>query len=445
MPDYFKSQSRQIRKLIRRGIKTRFGKGTVAFFVVNGVIGISNFVFAALVSRILGPASYGELGALLNLALVISVLLGGFQVAVTTAISGLMDTEGDLDLRWLTIRTAVVGMFLTLILLCCAPFIRDYLHLTSIWGAIILAGWCLPTVLGGLFQGVLMAENRFGLLALAGLAGTVIGRLVIGLLLVKSGFGVPGAIAATVLGQILAVLLVAVGLRGRFGHAGGAKGLLELSQTFLSTAALAGFWLFGSEDTVLARHFLNPASAGAYAAASTAGRIALYATGSIALLALPSLSRKGGHGVEARTALRWAMAITAAIGFVAAAMLAAIPKVVVSLLYGDKFFSAIPALRLLGLEASILGLVSVLTYAQIAKKSWMALMPWVGVFGGVLSISVFHKNALDVAEAMLVNSIFVIVLMLAKVTLDFRKYSLDSASSKWHLFRGAEIVSASEK
>lgn len=411
-----------MRDLLRHGVLSRVGPGAIAYFLVTGVVGVSNFVFNAVVSRMIGPSAYGALGALMNLTFVLSVLLGGFQIVMVTVVAGRSESDGKLGLRWLTIRVGIVGVVLSLVLAVFAPFVRDYLHLASLAGPLWLAGWCLPAVVGGLFQGVLTGENRFGWIAFATFSGTVVGRLVVGVILVALGFGVNGAFAATVIAQILMVVLLVLALRGRFRRGGDGKGILRLRETILSTVALLGFWVLGSEDTVLARHFLGAHAAGAYAAASTAGRIALFATGAIAILALPRLSRTGSRSGEARSALRWALVVTAGLGFLAAATLVLIPKFVITVLYGGRFLSAIPELRILGLEAAQLGLISLLTYFQIARKSWMALAPWIGAVVGEVAISLLHGSGLVIAEVMLGSSFVVLVSMLVGTAKAVRKY-----------------------
>ena len=131
------------------------------------------------------------------------------------------------------------------------------------------------------------------------------------------GFGLNGAIAATTVAQVLSLLVSVAPLRRQLWQVA-TKSVrrvsLSVREVALSTLALAGFWVLASMDTVLARHFLPATESGRYTAASVAGRIALFATGSIATLALPRLSLGAGRSAEARVALRWSLVVTFVMG-----------------------------------------------------------------------------------------------------------------------------------
>jgi hypothetical protein len=51
------------------------------------VVNLSNFVFHVVLNRLLGPASYGALGALLNVTAVLTVPLAALQATVTQSVA----------------------------------------------------------------------------------------------------------------------------------------------------------------------------------------------------------------------------------------------------------------------------------------------------------------------------------------------------------------------
>ncbi len=104
-----------------------------------------------------------------------------------------------------------------------------------------MAVWIPVAVVGAVLQGALLGELRFKPVAVATFFGGGALRLASGVLLVSAGFGLGGAVAATVVGQVFttaALLLVA--RREVF-----AKGLepvrISLRDAVLSIAALAGY------------------------------------------------------------------------------------------------------------------------------------------------------------------------------------------------------------
>ena len=399
-----------MRRLWAKVEGSKIGIGGVAFFIANGATGLANFLFNVVISRMLGPSQYGALGALLNLVLILSVLLSGLQVAVTTAVAGMESSEGELGVSHLVKHFLGVGVVLSIGLTAISPLIRSYLHLQSDTSVLILIGWCIPSVLVALFQGILIGEHRFGWVAGATLVSTIVGRLLLGVLFVELGFGLNGAIAATTVSQVLSLLVFVAPLRRQLWQVA-TKSVLRVSlsvrEVALSTLALAGFWVLASMDTVLARHFLPATESGHYTAASVAGRIALFATGSIATLALPRLSLGAGRSAEARVALRWSLVVTFIMGLGVALVLSAIPGFVIRVLFGASYASAVTALRVLSFEALTLGMLSLLVYYHIARRSLFALLPWLGVVLSFLGIYVFHKTLLSVSLDMLVSLVVI--------------------------------------
>src|SRR6266705_994563 len=135
-----------------------------AMAVANGL----NYAFNLVMLRLLEPAAYGALGALLAVILIGTV--PGLAVAAA------------------------------------APALAAFLHLGSIVPALWLAANILPLPLVSALQGMLQGVQRFGALAAALLlnAGA---RLAVGVGLVAAGHGVDGALAASVAGSVLAMLL----------------------------------------------------------------------------------------------------------------------------------------------------------------------------------------------------------------------------------------------
>ncbi|WP_298445137.1 oligosaccharide flippase family protein [Ferrimicrobium sp.] len=261
-----------------------FARGGLSFLIATLVVNLSNFVFHMVISRLLGPSSYGELGSLLNLMVIVTVPLGALQAAVTHAEASRREAQrpGVNVGRLLRQGTGfgVVGAF---VIIALAPVITSFLHLGSTWLVVVLAVWLIPSVLGAVLQGVLIGRLRFGPVALASLLGSFVGRLAFGIVLVQLGGGVLAALSASVFAQLILTGIVGgVLFRDIVSRRQGERTGIELRGSVLAILALGGFWVLSSEDTVLTRHFLIAHDAGIYAAAATAGRVALFLPGAIA-------------------------------------------------------------------------------------------------------------------------------------------------------------------
>lgn len=390
--------------MLKKFYTSGLAQGGLGFFVATGAVSISNFFFHVVVSRLLGPSVYGALGALLNVLLLLSVPLGAIQAAVTRSESAQQHSEGHgIGLRAALFRGGLAGLVGTVILIAISPLVANYLHLPSLESMMILAVWVFPAVVGAVAQGVLMGRLRFAPVSVSMILGGVIGRLILGVVLIELGFGLVGAVAASVLAQVIQTAIVCLPLGSEFIHSKGKTVGVGLRSGVLAVLALGGYWVLGTEDTVLARHFLSAHSAGLYAAASTAGRIALFLPGAVALIAFPRFSKEHGRGELARITLRWSFATVAVLGLAAAVVLLIVPSLVVSLLFGSSYLGAVSAVRILGFEAAGLGVAGLLIYFHLARESFDSLYGWLGAAIAFIGVEFFHSSTVAIATDMFVS------------------------------------------
>jgi O-antigen/teichoic acid export membrane protein len=144
---------------------------------------------------------------------------------------------------------------------------------------------------------------------------------------------------------------------------------MQRGDAFRSVAGLGGATLLTSIDAWMARYFLPPAHAGFFAAASTAGRISLFLPGAITTVVFPSMAATSGRGPEARAQLLRSGGLVVGVSLLAAAVLALVPDLVVSVLFGDKFASAAPILPIIALADAGIAVVSLLVYFFLARRS----------------------------------------------------------------------------
>jgi O-antigen/teichoic acid export membrane protein len=189
-----------------------------AFLVVAPAMAAANalnYAFNLVMSRLLGPADYGALGALLALVLVGTVPGVALQAVVArhTTLAG--EAVGRLWARVL-VAVVAVGGALGLLTVAASPALRAFLHLQPLGPCLWLAAALLPLPLLSAVQGMLQGREWFGALA-AVLLVAAAGRLAAGVGLVSGGLGVSGAMAATAIGSAVAVLAAVPRLRARAG------------------------------------------------------------------------------------------------------------------------------------------------------------------------------------------------------------------------------------
>ena len=376
----------------------------VATTGVNGL----NFLFHFLISRLLGPSHYGALGAVLNVIAVLAVPLGAVQLAVTQAVVSRAGKERK-SLRSLTVKTMLCGAGAMAALWVLSPLIDDFLNLKSPVADLAIGIWIPFAMVAAVLQGALLGEMRYVPVAVASFLGGGALRLASGALLVSAGFGLGGAVTATVIGQAFtAATLLLVARREVF-----AKRLdpvrISLRDAVLSIAALAGYTALAGIDVFLARHFLAPVAAGRYAAAAIAGHIALFLPGALVTVAFPRLASASATGISARKTFVETLGLVAAVGLAAFAVLAGMPGVVVDVLFGPSYLGAASIVGIIALNSVFLSIISLLTYFHVARRSVAALHSWAGVALVAVLVAVLHGDMETIAECMLAVSGFVLV------------------------------------
>ncbi|TAN31343.1 glycosyltransferase, partial [bacterium] len=94
-------------------------------------------------------------------------------------------------------------------------------------------------------------------------------------------------------------------------------------------------------------------------------------------------------------------------------ILAAIPSFVIDVLFGSSYLGAANTVRILGIEAAGLGMLSLLIYLHLARESLDSLFAWIGAAIAFIGIELFHGSIVSIAFVMLISVAFAASLSLA--------------------------------
>jgi glycosyltransferase involved in cell wall biosynthesis len=256
----------------------------------------------------------------------------------------------------------------------------------ALWFLLAAAMWMLVSWNRGLLIGL----GRLGLVG-----GSVVfegcARLGLAVLLVARGWQVAGASAGLALGIGAAMLLTEAMLpRGR-AQDGGAL----TSDVWLATAGLLFLSLAQFPDVIAVR-LLDPHGAGAYTAASSLARIALYAQAPAAAYALRRTAVAGARRSRGRVLL-----LALAPAAVALAVLEVFPRRLLSLTYGGRYLGSVELIRILGVAMLLAGLALVLISVLMgAGRSAWAWSIAVAAVAGVAIVFAVGATPMHAAVAM---------------------------------------------
>lgn len=374
--------------------------------VLSQVANVLNYGSNLAFSRILEPAGFGELTALLAFALVLAVPLGAAQTVVAERIA-VAHAAGDEDrVRYLVRHAlghvAALAAVVGVLYVAAIPLTQDVLGIRHPGPVIALA----PFVVANFFQvvalGALQGTERFaafGWIVFAGAAS----RLALGVPWALSGGGAGGAIAGQALGLVVVLAVVAWSARhwllrrGTGAATGGLKRRPNLAAV-AATGAYVGFAVLANLDLVLARVWLDSTEAGLYAALSTIAKVAIFLPAALAMLMVPSAAKARLEGAGGEVLRRTArLAALAAALVVIPAVLA--PGVMLNLMFGGDYAGARSGVLPSAIAGAALALLYVVcTYSVTVRDSrWMILLAG-GVGLQATLIALFHDTPEQVAR-----------------------------------------------
>jgi O-antigen/teichoic acid export membrane protein len=369
-------------------------------------VNVASYAFTALAARVLAPAAYGELAALMGILFIAIVPATAMQAAAALHL-GRSRLERAVDVRRLHATALVAGVSVgALGLVATAPVVA-LLHLSS--GAAV--GWLVllvvpHTVVGG-YEGLLQGTGRYGRLAAVSVSFGVskVAGGVAGLLLVRTPAGVMAGMAiGACCGAVLGWLTC--------GRPGVQRGMREPTAAMLrATGALLGFVVLLNLDLLLARHYLPGRVAGEYAVATLFAKIAFWLPQGVGVVLLPRLA----DPTERRRALPSALAVVATVGGLLTLGTAALGARALPLVGGAAYGAALGSAGwLFAALGTLLALAQLLVYSGIAAADRVAAaVVWAAAAGeclivvalaaaGQLSVIALAVTALGMAGATVV-------------------------------------------
>jgi O-antigen/teichoic acid export membrane protein len=332
----------------------------VAVVVANAL----NAVFQIALARILDPEEYSLLVALVVITLIAAVPPLAFQASVAREVAVALAEERP-GLAGAAIRDTVRGLVpwaLGILLLgaLAYPLLaaagRGDAGATFATAATISAALVIPAVWGGL-QGA----RLFVVLGIAHLTFAAT-RLGAGVGIGLAGGGA-GAVMAGVAGATAVTLaLTVLPLRDLWNAAArsGARRLVTLPNAAAATG-LTLLTALASVDVLVAKLAFPPSTAGAYGVASVGARVLLLLPIGVTTVLFPRVATLRDRARERRHLLA-GLAVVAALGAIATAILWVFADPIVTKVFGEKYAAAVPWLGPLSLAMAFYALATVYMY-----------------------------------------------------------------------------------
>jgi O-antigen/teichoic acid export membrane protein len=365
----------------------------VATLVGNGAA----YLLSMIAARILAPAQFGALGALLGLLVIISTV--GIATQAFTARRVAVAGEDHDRIEGESIRLSVlVGITIMVAGVVVAWPLSRLFEIPPIALATGIASIGF-VVMGSAAMGIAQGREDHGRLAwsfIANGAGRAVGG-VLGVVLLRSVEGVGiGILIGCAVGAAISYWItcrgawsssLSTGVRGDFVHV---------------FHALVVLFTLTNVDVLLARVFLTPDESGEYSVGVLLAKIAFFLPNAIVIVLFPKMT-----SANSRRAVYVATGLTAIMGLFITTFSFLFGNFVIRVLGGVQYPDLGSEAWLFALEGSAFALVQVLLYARLATQDrsavvsvWVALVVLVGV------VSLWrHDSVVDIVTTVVAVSL----------------------------------------
>jgi len=389
-----------------RAFRRSLPAGVVVMVFLTLLASGANYASNVIFARLLNPAGFGELTALLALAVIVAVPTGAAQTVIAERVA-VHSANGRSDqIRYLVRHAlahfAVIGFVVCAIYVVCIPLVFKGLGLRH-WGPaaalapVIGLGFVFPLALG-LLQGL----DRFvayGLMMLA----ISLSSIVFGVPWVEAGGGAGGAIGGRAVGMLVVLLTTFVLLRKLIlprGQGALRSGLRRKpgTEAISASAAFVAFAVISNLDIVLAKLFLPADEVGIYAAIATVGKVVTFLPAAVAVVMVPNAARARQESGSSDRVLRLAGLLVVGTALIAAVPAALAPHLVVSLMFGGDYTAAADGILPIVVAGAGLAMMYLLVVYAVAIRDsgWWRLLIG-GVAAQIAGIALFHGSPTQVA------------------------------------------------
>jgi O-antigen/teichoic acid export membrane protein len=329
------------------------------------------YLFSLLAARLLIPAEFGAVTALLSILQMGVVASLGLQAAAARRLAVAPEDHSE-TISTVVRSTMLASLAVGAVAVIASPVIAWVLHLDSIWPALLCAATLAPLTAMGGFLGIAQGSERWRVVTAISVANGF-GRLLVGVAALAIHPSVVSAMIGIAIGAWAPVIVGQRLLVGGLASKRSRRPLLR--EALVGTHTLFAFYVLSNLDALIARNQLPAHQAGLYAAGLILGKAALMAPSFVGVLLYPRLATD-----ETAASLRLALTVVAAVGAVATAATALLPGLALILAGGGQYAEIAHHLWLFTMVGSIWSIVQVLVLDALARRnSIVAILIWFAV------------------------------------------------------------------
>lgn len=402
---------------------SQFLRHNVIFFLGSVAVGVLNYLYYPVIGRLLAPAAFGEVQALVSLFLQIGIFLTVFGLITVNVVANYHDESKRnaivLEFEKLAL---IIGLALLIVVIAFQDWLKSFLQFDTSLPFVLLAIAVVATVPFTFRSAFLRGREKFSTASAANVLGSA-SKLLLSAVLVAIGFGTAGAIGGIVLAQAVAWSYAAwkAAKLGLVALPSPSKSKLpnirlllpELRYGLLVLVASLFITIQYSIDIVVAKHYFDAETAGLYAGVASVARIIFFLTASIAQVLMPAVKLTNTTRAN-RIILLKSILLLGMVGLPALALFTFAPNNIVGLLMGNAYEHMAHVLPLLSLAIFIVSILNLLVAYYLSLRRWGIAA--VTLIGGTITYGLMihnHGSVEDVVSNLLAGSISMIIALIA--------------------------------
>ena len=422
--------------MIKKILQDQFLKHNFIYFTGSMILGVINYAYHPVMSRLMTVEDFGETQAIISLSLLSGLFLGFYPSLVTNHVANNQDGEELNDFLagvFTLVLPISIGIFLLVILFSGA--LQRFFYFSSPYPLFSLGVLYLFSVNASFRSSYLHGRKRFSTVSLASItqAGS---RLFFAVVLVLLGWRVFGAITALVLAQICGLAYLYLRTRKSIKiktvsvkHLPIVWGKLKpyLPYAGLLLIATMTITFFYSADVLFVKRFFPPAEAGLYSGIASIARVIFFLTAPIGGVLFPSIIMKNGHHENARLLIK-SLLVVAVLGGAFWLIIWQASAFVIKTFIGVRYLDQALLLPLLGLLLLSVSLANILVMYYLALRQYFIL--YACLAGAVLTIILMlirHQTL----EQVIYNFLFGSLILVSGLLSRFAYHNLRRLAAKY--------------
>ena len=371
--------------------------------------------------RVLGPIDYGTFGTLMSILMMLSVPISVVGNVVTKFVSKFKAREeyGKINsFVFSAVRKLFIyGLFGFFVIAILSPFITSYINIDSKLPIIFVGATLVFSVMLPITRGALQGLQKFNDLAFNNVFESII-RFVLGVVLLKFGLGVNGAVLSYGLGYLSAFLIAFVSLRFLFGKEDRKIDVSEIyNYTYPVLIAIACLSILINFPTILVKHYFSSLESGYWNAALTISRLIGFVGAAFSGVMFANVAEGHERKEETRHFLNKSLIYVSicSLGFLGLIWL--FPEFVVRLLFSSGYEGSVVLLKAMGLVLVFNSLnLLIINYELILKRFKVVILLVILTILETGLIFLLHNTLLDIIYIMLGVNFIVFVVELIRTS-----------------------------